>query len=138
MIRSLFGPPSLFSLILSVFTVLLLTGGFEKSPRPRYCCCFGVASVLFFVCAVNWTVSGRNILPLAPAAALLLVRRLKLPRSLPGKHVERAAAFKITAAAWISIQNFRAGAGYYSAVWGPAPFIFGPAPPETYQILRVK
>jgi hypothetical protein len=190
-----------------------------------------VAGVLFFVCAVNWTVSGRNILPLAPAAALLIIRRLEFRQAdslrfwwwplgvslavalmvawgdwrlansareipaalkgrlapsfdhiafeghwgfqyymeqmgakplareplvlapyqavvipmnnacifdLPANLVEAVAAFEITPAEWISVQNFRAGAGYYSADWGPAPFLFGPAPPETYRILRVR
>lgn len=36
-----------------------------------------VAGTLVFSCAVNWTVSGRNILPLLPATALLLTRRLE-------------------------------------------------------------
>jgi hypothetical protein len=190
-----------------------------------------VAGVLFFVWAVNWTVSGRNFLPLAPAAALLIIRRLEVQQSgdlrqwwwplglslavalmvawgdwrlansareipnvlqsqmapsfdhvafeghwgfqyymeqmgakplersplvlapfqaiivplnntcifdLPGNLVQRVAAFEITPAAWISIQNSHAGAGYYATEWGPAPFVFGPAPPETYRILGVK
>jgi len=32
---------------------------------------------LIFVGAVNWTVSGRNILPLAPAVAVLIIRRME-------------------------------------------------------------
>jgi 4-amino-4-deoxy-L-arabinose transferase-like glycosyltransferase len=37
-----------------------------------------VAGTLLFSCAVNWTVSGRNILPMLPAVSILLVRRLEL------------------------------------------------------------
>jgi hypothetical protein len=190
-----------------------------------------VVGVLVFVSAVNWTVSGRNILPLAPAAAVLIVRRLEfpaarglqcfawplgislavalmvawadwkladLPREVAGKLTSQLAAsydditfeghwgfqyymeqlgfqpFKLrplvlkpneaivvplqntslfrlpdnlagtvaeynyTPAKWLCVQNTRAGAGYYSDGWGPIPFVFGPAPPETYLVVRVK
>ena len=36
-----------------------------------------IAGTLFFTCVLNWTVSGRNILPLLPAVSLLLTRRLE-------------------------------------------------------------
>ncbi len=36
-----------------------------------------VAGTFVFACAVNWTVSGRNILPMIPAVSLLLIRRLE-------------------------------------------------------------
>ena len=36
-----------------------------------------ISGTLLFDCAVNWTVSGRNILPMLPAASILLVRRLE-------------------------------------------------------------
>ncbi len=190
-----------------------------------------VAGVLVFVCAINWTVSGRNMLPLAPAAALLIVRRLEFRQAgglrgfcwplgislaialavgwadwelagvaratagslnsklaprfdgvvfeghwgfqyymeqlgakplertplvlrpneaiviplgnssifmLPGPPVEFIGKVEVTPAKWLCIQNLAAGAGYYSDGWGPAPFVFGPAPPETYLMYRVK
>ncbi len=30
------------------------------------------------------------------------------------------------------------GAGFYSDVWGPLPFVFGKVPPESYQVLRLR
>jgi len=30
-----------------------------------------------------------------------------------------------------------AGAGFYSSVWGPLPFSFGPVPPERYSLIRL-
>jgi 4-amino-4-deoxy-L-arabinose transferase-like glycosyltransferase len=36
-----------------------------------------VAGTFLFACVVNWTVSGRAILPMLPAVSLLLVRRLE-------------------------------------------------------------
>jgi hypothetical protein len=38
-----------------------------------------ICGTFIFTCACNWTVAARNILPLVPAAAFLLVRRLELP-----------------------------------------------------------
>jgi hypothetical protein len=190
-----------------------------------------VVGVLFFVGAVNWTVSGRNILPLAPAAALLIVRRvefrqaggirgfwwpvgislavalmvswadLKLAGSardmaqsltsqmaprfngmrfeghwgfqyymeqlgakplernhqalgsneavviplgnarlfkLAGNHFEAVGQIDVTPATWLSVQSVPAGAGYYSDGWGPVPYVFGPAWPESYLVFRFK
>jgi 4-amino-4-deoxy-L-arabinose transferase-like glycosyltransferase len=36
-----------------------------------------IAGTFLFTCVVNWTVSGRNILPMLPAVSLLLIRRLE-------------------------------------------------------------
>jgi hypothetical protein len=40
-----------------------------------------VFGTFFFTCFCNWTVAARNILPLVPAAAFLLVRRLEAQNS---------------------------------------------------------
>lgn len=190
---------------------------------------------LVFVGAVNWTVSGRNLLPLAPAVALLIVRRLEnnldsgrpdpfrhwwwpcgaslvvalmVARAdwqwansarnvagtmkeelasrcqrivfeghwgfqyymeqlgakplaqtplmlasneavvlamgntsifdLPSGRVEPLAKVDVTPSKWISILSIPAGAGYYSDEWGPAPFIFGPAAPDSYWVFLAK
>jgi len=42
-----------------------------------------VAGTYLFAAAVNWTVSGRNILPMLPAASILLIRRLERRNWLP-------------------------------------------------------
>jgi hypothetical protein len=44
-----------------------------------------VAGVLTFATAINWTTSGRHILPMLPAVALLLARRLPLQPSRRGQ-----------------------------------------------------
>lgn len=41
-----------------------------------------IAGTMVFACAANWTVSGRNILPMLPAVSLLLIRRLETRNSL--------------------------------------------------------
>jgi len=37
-----------------------------------------IAGTFLFACCFNWTVSGRNILPMAPAAGILLAGRIRL------------------------------------------------------------
>lgn len=52
-----------------------------------------VAGTLVFTSALNWTVSGRNILPMLPAVALLLVRRLETAgRDRGGGTLQRLSA----------------------------------------------
>jgi hypothetical protein len=194
-----------------------------------------MAGAFVFVWAVNWTISGRNILPLVPAVSFLLIRRLESqapaerleeigllwgplglslavglavawgdwkladsartaafalqqqsgPRSgrmrfeghwgfqyymqllgaravsvthpdlvsnelivvplnnthlfrLPGDRVETVFQYHGAAAGWVTLMSAAAGAGYYSDAWGPAPFIFGPAPTEDYVLFHVK
>jgi 4-amino-4-deoxy-L-arabinose transferase-like glycosyltransferase len=48
-----------------------------------------VTGTFAFACAVNWTVSGRNILPMLPAVSLLLIRRLEARMLLRGPDVIR-------------------------------------------------
>jgi len=38
---------------------------------------------------------------------------------------------------WLATMNPQMGAGFYSDAVGPLPFVFGPVPPETYELLRI-
>jgi hypothetical protein len=42
------------------------------------------------------------------------------------------------ACGWLSTVQCRLGAGFYSAIWGPMPFVFASAPKEKYGIWRLK
>jgi 4-amino-4-deoxy-L-arabinose transferase-like glycosyltransferase len=44
-----------------------------------------IAGTIIFACAVNWAVNGRTILPMLPAASLLLIRRLETRKSIRGQ-----------------------------------------------------
>ncbi|HEX6852309.1 MAG TPA: glycosyltransferase family 39 protein [Candidatus Polarisedimenticolaceae bacterium] len=58
-----------------------------------------VGGTLAFTCLVNWTVSARNLLPLVPAASLLVVRRLE-----SSGHVrDRAGRARVTLAVGASL-----------------------------------
>jgi 4-amino-4-deoxy-L-arabinose transferase-like glycosyltransferase len=46
-----------------------------------------VSGTFLFACVVNWTVSGRNILPMLPAVSLLLVRRLEQRNASSRQHI---------------------------------------------------
>lgn len=39
---------------------------------------------------------------------------------------------------WATTVRAELGAGFYSAVWGPLPYVFGPVPPERYKVLRIR
>ena len=39
---------------------------------------------------------------------------------------------------WLSTQRSDVGAGFYSGIWGPMPFVFGPAFPEKYGVSRLR
>jgi len=54
----------------------------HKSPDSALLCLW-TAGVFIFACAINWTVSGRNILPMLPAVACLVVRRLEARQIAP-------------------------------------------------------
>jgi 4-amino-4-deoxy-L-arabinose transferase-like glycosyltransferase len=201
----------------------------HRTPASMLLLLWTVGTFLF-ASVVNWTVSGRNILPLLPAAAILLTRRLESragaiahvwwplalslaaglmaaetdwgeadsqrsaafsiqhalagtaseidyeghwgfqyymdqlgakpldrfnPRfvpnemivvpinnsfvfQLPAARVESWGEYRLQPASGMTLMSVAAGAGYYSDGWGPAPFIFGPAPLDDYVVFRVK
>jgi len=55
-----------------------------------------------------------------------------IPKSAPVS----AELFDLTAGKWVTTMQPQAGAGFYSSLWGPLPFTFGPIPPERYEIAR--
>jgi hypothetical protein len=57
---------------------------------------------------------------------------------LPADRVEGYSQYRCQAAKWMAVMNVAQGAGYYSDGWGPAPFVFGSAPFESYYVFRVK
>ncbi len=72
-----------------------------------------VWGTFLFAALVNWTVNGRTILPLAPAVAILVVRRLELRESLRlGMQVICLAAGAVVALLVVS-----ADASLGNAVW---------------------
>jgi 4-amino-4-deoxy-L-arabinose transferase-like glycosyltransferase len=56
----------------------------------------------------------------------------------PAADVEPFDEMKFPACGWLTTSNPRVGAGFYSSVVGPLPFVFGPAPPEVYGIFTMK
>ena len=193
-----------------------------------------VLGTLLFAGVLNWTVSARSVLPLIPAAGILLARRLEAaPPTSPGRRlivfgvpllasgllslwitladadladsarraaslvhertrnesgtvwfqghwgfqyymeslgarpadfdssqatsgdfmvvpdnntntlgvlpsiVESRETVELHMRSWLSTMNKERGAGFYSTVWGPLPFAFGPVPAERYSILHM-
>jgi 4-amino-4-deoxy-L-arabinose transferase-like glycosyltransferase len=73
--------------------VLFLAGAdLLKHRNPASALLFlWTTGVFLFACAVNWTVSGRNILPMLPAVACLVVRRLDRDDSKDSRRLFRLA-----------------------------------------------
>jgi hypothetical protein len=58
--------------------------------------------------------------------------------ALPADRVQPWADYRVLPPPWMTLMSVPAGAGYYSDGWGPAPFVFGAAPPDEYVVFRVK
>jgi hypothetical protein len=50
----------------------------------------------------------------------------------------RLQELEFPACPWLATLQARVGAGFYSGIWGPMPFVFGPTPMEKYSIWRLK
>lgn len=58
--------------------ILILAGSdfWTRRDTGALCLLLWTAGIFIFASAVNWTMNGRSLLPMAPAAAILLARRL--------------------------------------------------------------
>jgi len=43
-------------------------------------------------------------------------------------------SFEVPVCRWLTTMRAECGAGFYSDLWGPLPFVFGPAPAERYEV----
>lgn len=50
---------------------------------------------------------------------------------------DRLQELEFPACQWLATLQHRVGAGFYSGIWGPMPFVFGPNPTEKYAIWRL-
>lgn len=62
-----------------------------------------VFGTIVFVCFINWTVNARTILPVAPAAGILLVRRAERLSELRHRPVARRAVLPLICTAVVSL-----------------------------------
>ncbi len=44
-------------------------------------------------------------------------------------------SFELPVCSWLTTMRAECGAGFYSELWGPLPFVFGPTPPERYEVI---
>jgi hypothetical protein len=54
---------------------------------------------------------------------------------LPPPIMRRMANYRLAVPALASTLSVKAGAGFYTDILGPAPYVFGPSPDEDYFIL---
>ena len=58
--------------------------------------------------------------------------------TLPPDFVPLKAVMKSEDESMLSTMNLHTGAGFYSDVWGPMPYVFGAAIPDVYNIYEVR
>jgi hypothetical protein len=58
-------------------------------------------------------------------------------RRLPVEQFRPVRSFAYEDCPWLSVMDYRVGAGFYGATAGTLPFVFGPAPPERYHVFVV-
>ncbi len=46
--------------------------------------------------------------------------------------------FSLPVRSWVSTMSPQTGAGLYTSLWGPLPYVFGPTPPEAYRVQRME
>ncbi len=56
---------------------------------------------------------------------------------LPPGVVTSGAVIQLELTRRVTTMSPELGAGFYSSLWGPLPFAFGPAPPERYTLVRL-
>ena len=82
--------------------------------------------------------SERNKLNLVPGDRLVIPENtcyiFPLPENI-SKHIIEIS--EIPVKALVTTMNREAGAGFYSQIWGPLPFVLGRVPPERYGILDI-
>ncbi len=69
-----------------------------------------VLGTLYFACFMNWTVNARSVMPLIPAASILLARRVDSVPPRLGKLRKAALMIPLAASALISLQLARSDA----------------------------
>ncbi len=47
-------------------------------------------------------------------------------------------SFDLPVCSWLTTMRVECGAGFYSDLWGPLPFVFGPVPPEHYEVIVLR
>lgn len=75
-----------------------------------------VTGTLFFAGFVNWTVNARSVLPLIPAAGILIVRRLERPEALTGRRSASLLAAGLGLTVFLSLWVCAADAAWANSV----------------------
>jgi 4-amino-4-deoxy-L-arabinose transferase-like glycosyltransferase len=96
-----------FALMAFVLVGLLLDELTRRRDPTALLLCLWVAGTVVFAAGLNWTTSGRAVLPLAPPLALLLVRRIERSRAAllaPGR-TPIATALALAAGVSLSVAH---------------------------------
>jgi 4-amino-4-deoxy-L-arabinose transferase-like glycosyltransferase len=60
--------------------------------------------------------------------------RVRIPEGM----IDSSELVTIDGKQWVTTLREDRAAGFYSSIWGPLPFAFGPVPPEEYRLIRLR
>jgi hypothetical protein len=74
----------------------------------------------------------------SPGDIMILPTNNTNVKALPEKKAYQDEILRFTVYRRLATINRRLGAGFYSDVWGPLPFVAGPVGPEEYYVFVMK
>jgi 4-amino-4-deoxy-L-arabinose transferase-like glycosyltransferase len=57
---------------------------------------------------------------------------------VPEDYVATVETFRLPVGSWVTTMSPQVGAGFYTSLWGPLPYVFGATPPEAYVVQKIK
>lgn len=73
----------------------------------------------------------------APGDLFVMPENNTNPVSVPETIVAERFVLDFATLPWMTTMQRHLGAGFYSDLWGPVPFLFAPVPPERYTVVRL-
>ncbi len=73
-----------------------------------------------------------------PGDIIIVPSNNSTPEYFPENMVDFVSVFEFIPCRWLATMDRSLGAGFYSDVWGPLPYVFGGPEPEQYHVFIVK
>ncbi len=75
---------------------------------------------------------------LAAGNIVILPRQNSNVAKLASRDIASRQIFEVPIGAGAATTEVSMGAGFYSDLWGPVPYVFGPVPPQDYEIVETR
>jgi hypothetical protein len=73
-----------------------------------------------------------------PGDLIVLPRNNSLVLDMHPRYIASSEVVKLAASVWVTTMSSAVRAGFYSHLWGPVPFTFGPIPLEKYDVVTFR